>query len=116
MDVLHAGLRCQHLLPVGQLLLGELGPDDQLLLARTRLSAEYRKCPPPPSPTALGSQPGKTIAFCCPTSKFFLFSHLAPRAGNNSHYRLRVPRCNPRKHLLGLREKDVDIDLGRCLR
>ncbi|KAK3364173.1 hypothetical protein B0T25DRAFT_598025 [Lasiosphaeria hispida] len=30
--------------------------------------AKYRKCPPPPSPSTISSQPGETIAFCCPTS------------------------------------------------
>jgi len=73
--------------------------------------AEYRKCPPPPSPTALSSQPGETIAFCCPTStcaQFFpFFSPIVcpcSLAHINSHDSLQLPKRHPRKCLLGLRE------------
>jgi hypothetical protein len=31
--------------------------------------SQYRSCAPPPSPTALSSEEGEIIVFCCPTSK-----------------------------------------------
>src|SRR6266536_3895684 len=30
--------------------------------------AQYRRCSPPPAPTTLLSEPGESIAFCCPTN------------------------------------------------
>jgi len=77
--------------------------------------AEYRKCPPPPSPTALSSQPGETIAFCCSTSTctqfFFPFPPppnpiiclaLLPILTHMIAYKL--PKRHPRKCLLDLQE------------